>query len=430
MNQEAQNAEALQARIDELEAQARRYQTAFDAISQGVGFFDRERRLIVANRRYAEIYGLTSDQLPPGTTLREITERRAAVGACPMAVDDYLSYVDSIDSKREERDWSVRLEDGRTIRVRYRPMADGGWISIHEDATDLQERRLLIEERISLQSLIDTAPDNLWVKDLESRFIVANRATALRLGRSSPQDLIGKSDLELCPWETAQKYLADEREVIETGRPMIDSVEYVLAADGGKLWIATTKAPLRNERGEIVGVIGLSRDVTRRRLADALREGQAGILEMIVAGAPAESVLEELVHLVESQSTGVSVSILLLDEERPGARRSATSLPAVEAHRAELLAGPLGDAIRRRDLTIVADVAGDESWRGQRELTSAHGLRACWSAPIITRDGEPLGVLAAFSRAPREPSEAEIKLIQVAAQLAAIAAERDAARAR
>ena len=221
----------------------------------------------------------------------------------------------SINAKREDRDWSIRLDDGRSINVRYRPMADGGWISIHEDATDLREKRLLIEERISQQSLIDVVPDNLWVKDVESRFVVANRATALRMGHASPQELIGKSDLELCPWETAQKYLADEREVIESGRPMIDSEEYVLAPDGAKVWIATTKAPLRNERGEVVGIIGVSRDVTRRRLADALREGQAEILQMIVGGASAEIVLEELVHLVELQSNGTVVAIVPLDDK-------------------------------------------------------------------------------------------------------------------
>ena len=73
------------------------------------------------------------------------------------------------------------------------------------------------------------------------------------MGHASTQELIGKSDLELCPWETAQKYLADEREVIATGRPMIDSEEYVLEPDGEKLWIATTKVPVRNERGEVAG---------------------------------------------------------------------------------------------------------------------------------------------------------------------------------
>ena len=406
-----------------------RYQKAFDAISQGVAFFDREQRLIMGNRRYAEIYRLTPDQIPPTTTLREITERRAAVGACPIAVDDYIAYVASINAKREDRDWSIRLDDGRSINVRYRPMADGGWISIHEDATDLREKRLLIEERISQQSLIDVVPDNLWVKDVESRFVVANRATALRMGHASPQELIGKSDLELCPWETAQKYLADEREVIESGRPMIDSEEYVLAPDGAKVWIATTKAPLRNERGEVVGIIGVSRDVTRRRLADALREGQAEILQMIVGGASAEIVLEELVHLVESQSNGTVVAIVPLADKGRKLRRSVTSLAEIEVQSGQLLAGPLGETVRRGDLVIVPDIASDPAWAEQRERIGALGLRACWSTPIMSQGGEPLGVLAVFAHSAREPKEAEIKLAQVAAQLAAIAIGRSSAKA-
>jgi len=419
----------LEARVAELETKLQRYQKAFDAISQGVAFFDHEQRLIMGNRRYAEIYRLTPDQIPPTSTLREITERRAAVGACPMAVDDYIAYVASINAKREDRDWSIRLDDGRSINVRYRPMADGGWISIHEDATDLREKRLLIEERISQQSLIDVVPDNLWVKDVESRFVVANRATALRMGHASPQELIGKSDLELCPWETAQKYLADEREVIESGRPMIDSEEYVLAPDGAKVWIATTKAPLRNERGEVVGIIGVSRDVTRRRLADALREGQAEILQMIVGGASAEIVLEELVHLVESQSNGTVVAIVPLADKGRKLRRSVTSLAEIEVQSGQLLAGPLGETVRRGDLVIVPDIASDPAWAEQRERIGALGLRACWSTPIMSQGGEPLGVLAVFAHSAREPKEAEIKLAQVAAQLAAIAIGRSSAKA-
>ena len=429
MSRDAGAPAELEARVAELETKLQRYQKAFDAISQGVAFFDHEQRLIMGNRRYAEIYRLTPDQIPPTSTLREITERRAAVGACPMAVDDYIAYVASINAKREDRDWSIRLDDGRSINVRYRPMADGGWISIHEDATDLREKRLLIEERISQQSLIDVVPDNLWVKDVESRFVVANRATALRMGHASPQELIGKSDLELCPWETAQKYLADEREVIESGRPMIDSEEYVLAPDGAKVWIATTKAPLRNERGEVVGIIGVSRDVTRRRLADALREGQAEILQMIVGGASAEIVLEELVHLVESQSNGTVVAIVPLADKGRKLRRSVTSLAEIEVQSGQLLAGPLGETVRRGDLVIVPDIASDPAWAEQRERIGALGLRACWSTPIMSQGGEPLGVLAVFAHSAREPKEAEIKLAQVAAQLAAIAIGRSSAKA-
>ena len=210
---------------------------------------------------------------------------------------------------------------------------------------------------------------------------------------------------------------------------MIDNEEYILTPNGGKLWMATTKAALRNEHGEVVGVIGVSRDITRRRLADALREGQAEILQMIVGGAPVLLALEELVHLVESQSNGIVVAIVALDDKGGKSRQSVTSLPEIEAHHARLLAGPLGETIRRRDLVIVHDIASDPAWAEQREQFCALGLRARWSTPVMPQNGEPLAVLAVFARAAREPNDAEIKLAQVAAQLAAIAVERDVAKA-
>ena len=75
------------------------------------------------------------------------------------------------------------------------------------------------DERFTLQTLIDSVPDNLWIKDLESRFVLANKATAIRMGLAGADDLIGKTDLELCPPETAHRYFADERKIIESGQP-------------------------------------------------------------------------------------------------------------------------------------------------------------------------------------------------------------------
>ena len=146
------------AAIANLEAQTLRYQTAFDKISQGVCFFDRDERLILCNRRYMEIYRLTADQVPPGCTLREITERRAAVGTCPIGADEYLAWRAIAISSRMPRDWTVALQDGRKIQVHHQPVPDGGWIATHEDVTGIQERRALAKERISLQTLIDPLP--------------------------------------------------------------------------------------------------------------------------------------------------------------------------------------------------------------------------------------------------------------------------------
>src|ERR1700691_5525114 len=86
-------------------------------------------------------------------------------------------------------------------------------------------RRLLDEradERFSLQALIDSLPDNLWVKDVESRFVISNKITATRIGVAGPTDLIGKTDHELLPPELAEKFFSDEQQIVRTGRPLMD----------------------------------------------------------------------------------------------------------------------------------------------------------------------------------------------------------------
>ena len=159
-----------------------------------------------------------------------------------------------------------QLPNGRRIEVHFQPTPEGGWVSTHNDVTELHERSAIVAERISLQRLIDLVPDNLWVKDAASRFVIANNATARQIGLDASGDLIGKTDLELHPADAARKYLADERRIVETGRPLIDIEEYVIAPDGGKVWISTTKVPLRDDVGQVVGA---RRDFARHHGAEA-----------------------------------------------------------------------------------------------------------------------------------------------------------------
>jgi diguanylate cyclase (GGDEF)-like protein/PAS domain S-box-containing protein len=423
-----------QAEIAELKAQAVRYAAAIENVSEGICFFNREQRLVLCNRRYAEIYGLTLDQVQPDTTLREIIERRVAVGMCPMLADDYLALCESINSGATPKTWVATLQDGRAIRIHHHPMSDGGWVSTHEDVTEAKQ--IVANERISLQALIDRVPDNLWVKDVKSRFVIANKATALRMGYEGIQELVGKTDLELCPPETAKQYFADEQMVIRSGQPMIDKEEYVVGALGEKTWILTTKVPLRNAKDEIFGLVGISRDITERRQADLLRDGQAQILEEIATGVSLETVLEHLVHLIESQLARIVGSILLLDGDGVHLRRVAA--PSVAPAFAKAMDGiPVGDkgggysaAIDRRKPVVVADIMNDALWEEHRELAAAQGYRSCWSIPIMSHEGQALGVCSFYSPSVREPTEAETRLINVATHFAGIAIERKLAQER
>ena len=97
-----------------------------------------------------------------------------------MAVDDYIALVTASRNSNSTSNWTTEIEDGRTIKIHHQSMPDGGWVATHEDITALEFTRAVANERLSLQALIDWLPDNLWVKDAESRFVISNNATATR----------------------------------------------------------------------------------------------------------------------------------------------------------------------------------------------------------------------------------------------------------
>ena len=135
-----------------LQEQLRRFELALDYMSQGLCLFDPAKRLVISNRRYAELYGLTPDQIRCGMTLREIVELRATAGSDPvMSYEDYISWVPSRDSVRSPSGMVVALKNGRTMSIRHQPLSDGGYVATHEDITE----RLIDEARVAHMAVHD-----------------------------------------------------------------------------------------------------------------------------------------------------------------------------------------------------------------------------------------------------------------------------------
>ena len=128
--------------------------------------------------------------------------------------------------------------------------------------------RHLSDERSLLRTLIGHMPDQIYVKDADGRFVLGNSAAADCIGVSGPDDLIGKSDLEFFPGECGQRFFQDEQSIIRSGIAIIDQVEENINQAGVQRWYSTTKVPFKDEAGKVIGIVGISRDVTLRVAAD------------------------------------------------------------------------------------------------------------------------------------------------------------------
>jgi diguanylate cyclase (GGDEF)-like protein/PAS domain S-box-containing protein len=133
----------------------------------------------------------------------------------------------------------------------------------------------LREEIFLLETLMDNVPDTIYFKDRESRFTRVNRYAAARFGIASPAAAVGKTDADYFAHEHAAKALRDEQEIIRTGKPLVNVEEKETLPEGEIRWVSTTKLPLRDRGGNIVGTFGLSRDITHLKKAEELLRRQA-----------------------------------------------------------------------------------------------------------------------------------------------------------
>lgn len=118
-----------------------------------------------------------------------------------------------------------------------------------------------------LQNLMENMTDNIYFKDSDSRFMMVNQALGDWFDLAQ-EEIVGKTDFDLFAQEHAQQAYKAERHIMETGEPLIDIEEKEIWPDGRITWVSTTKMPMRNSAGEIIGIFGISRDITDHKEAE------------------------------------------------------------------------------------------------------------------------------------------------------------------
>ena len=182
----------------ELQDANARLDTAIDHMVQGLVMFNAAGELVVCNDRFIELYGLPSEQVKPGISIRRVLELRIAAGTF---FDDIDAYIDELRSKMRAGEQLTKITefaDGRTFCLTNRPTGGGAWVATHEDITDRQrDEKELQRARNMLRAVVENIPETLVVKDAKSRqYVFLNRAGEALFGVSRA-DFIGKTCDEL-----------------------------------------------------------------------------------------------------------------------------------------------------------------------------------------------------------------------------------------
>jgi PAS domain S-box-containing protein len=272
------------------------------------------------------------------------------------------------------------------------------------------------------RDLIDASPDAICVLDADSKFVMVNPA-GIKLAGRPEEELIGSS--------VTETYIPEEFHLFQ-GR-----IEK-LKAEGSFRF----ERKFRRKTGEVIPVeVSLSpvrgqyyqaiiRDISNRKRREALLAGENSILEMVAKGDSLADILDNLCRLVESQSTGVIASILLMDPNGKQLRHGgAPNLPktyteAIDGAFIGPSVGSCGTAAYRAEQVIVSDIATDPLWGDFRELALTHSLRACWSTPIFSSEGKVIGTFAMYYREPSSPTAREQETIKHITHLAGVAIQR------
>jgi diguanylate cyclase (GGDEF)-like protein len=164
----------------ERDAELFRFDTAINNMSQGLCFFDGHQRLIVCNHRYADMYRLSRELVRPGTTLREIVDFRYQAKCMPdMSRDEYIAWRDNISISDRPSTTVTTLVDGRTISIHHQPMADGGWVSTHEDISESRRRQAEVEHLARHDALTGLPNRVLFRERLNEAARAHDRASAV-----------------------------------------------------------------------------------------------------------------------------------------------------------------------------------------------------------------------------------------------------------
>jgi diguanylate cyclase (GGDEF)-like protein len=342
-------------------------------MTQGLCFFDADKRLIVCNTRYAELYRLAPEQVRPGATLRAILGHRAAAGTTQegKSPDEYLGWIDAAKGAAEASDALVELADGRVVAIHTAPTPGGGFVGTHDDVTErLRTEAALLAQNERFDAALTNMSQGLCMFDADTRLVVHNERFLELFGLRPEEVRPGQTHREVVERIAALGRYApgpSTDEFCRGARALADhdagpATLYRELADGRTLAIAT-----RAMAGG--GWVATFDDVTERRRAEARithmahHDALTGLPNRLFFHDRLEQLLRPLRNRPEAGGSPGGAAVLWIDLDRFKDVNDTLGHPAGDAL-LKAVAGRIATATRwrgRQDAgTTIARLGGDE----------------------------------------------------------------------
>ncbi|MFA7398970.1 MAG: PAS domain S-box protein [Sideroxydans sp.] len=249
---------------NELREREERYRQLFEKAPIGIVTSKPDLKFISANETFRKMFGYTSDELQH-MTIYDLThpdyldQTAKLITGMSGAMDSHYL----IEKKYMRKDGSIFWGRSVATRLMNEDMRTHYYMGMIEDISEYKEaedhRR---KSDATLRALLDNIPYLIWLKDVDSRVVAVNESFFRTIGRGSMEEVLGKSDFDLWPKDLAEKYRADDIEVMNS-RQQKQTVERLLQ-NGEMRWVETFKAPILDSLGNLIGTTGFAHDITDR----------------------------------------------------------------------------------------------------------------------------------------------------------------------
>ncbi|MBN1888742.1 MAG: PAS domain-containing protein [Thermoflexales bacterium] len=322
---------------------------AIDSLPDYVWSKDAEGRFVLANIALARHMGAATvddligktdfDFYPPELAAQFCADEQALIASGQTILDHEEATQDTAGNPKWTLTTKVLLRDSESKFI--------GSTGVSRDITARKVAEAeLARQRYILDTFMENIPDRVYFKDMDSRITRANKAHAIHLGLSDPAEEISKSDFDFFPEEQARPKYEQEQEVIRTGRPILNLEE----VDSRGRWALTTKMPLRDENGKIIGTFGISRDITALKQAQAALEKAYADVEQQVAARTAE-LEREVAERERAQEESARLQQEVIEAQKQAIQELSTPIiPILEGVIVMPLIGSI-DTLRARDVT-------------------------------------------------------------------------------